>query len=176
MKASLVFKNGVVYTADAGRTIAEAVAVVDGKIAYVGDNAGVQAYVSAETEVVDLAGKMLLPSFFEGHAHYTKATSTVVGINLAGLDTEADYVAAMKQFLAERPGLQGLARARKRWMRFPRKFRLWCRQKHCILCGATPKPLSWRELRRTRQTRKTVGLSAILTAAPTVVFGKLPKI
>ena len=108
MKASLVFKNGVVYTADAGRTIAEAVAVVDGKIAYVGDNAGVQAYVSAETEVVDLAGKMLLPSFFEGHAHYTKATSTVVGINLAGLDTEADYVAAMKQFLAERPGLQAL--------------------------------------------------------------------
>ena len=108
MKASLVFKNGVVYTADAGRTIAEAVAVVDGKIAYVGDNAGVQAYVSAETEVVDLADKMLLPSFFEGHAHYTKATSTVVGINLAGLDTEADYVAAMKQFLAERPGLQAL--------------------------------------------------------------------
>ena len=65
MKASLVFKNGVVYTADAGRTIAEAVAVVDGKIAYVGDNAGVQAYVSAETEVVDLAGKMLLPSFLK---------------------------------------------------------------------------------------------------------------
>lgn len=108
MKANLVFKNGVVYTADASRTVAEAVAVVDGKIAYVGDNGGAEAYIGAETEVVDLAGKMLLPSFFEGHAHYTKATSTVVGINLAGWDTEADYVAAMKQFLAERPGLQAL--------------------------------------------------------------------
>lgn len=108
MKANLVFKNGVIYTADAKRTVAEAVAVVDGKIAYVGDNAGAQSYIGAGTEVVDLAGKMLLPSFFEGHAHYTKATSTVVGINLAGMDTEADYVAAMKKFLQDKPGLHAL--------------------------------------------------------------------
>ena len=31
MKANIVFKNGVVYTADKARTIAEAVAVVDGR-------------------------------------------------------------------------------------------------------------------------------------------------
>ena len=103
MKANIVFKNGVVYTADKARTIAEAVAVVDGKIAYVGNNAGVEAYVGPETEVVDLGGKMLMPSFFEGHAHYTSATSTVVGIDLAGMDKEEEYVAAMKKFIAEHP-------------------------------------------------------------------------
>ena len=108
MKANIVFKNGVVYTADKARTIAEAVAVVDGKIAYVGNNAGVEAYVGPETEVVDLGGKMLMPSFFEGHAHYTSATSTVVGIDLAGMDKEEEYVAAMKKFIAEHPGLTAL--------------------------------------------------------------------
>ena len=108
MNASIVFKNGVVYTADKDRTIAEAVAVVDGKIAYVGDNAGVEAYVGPKTEIVNLGGKMLMPSFFEGHAHYTSATSTVVGIDLAGMDKEEDYVAAMKKFVAEHPGLTAL--------------------------------------------------------------------
>ena len=108
MKANIVFKNGVVYTADKARTIAEAVAVVDGKIAYVGNNAGVEAYVGPETEVVDLGGKMLMPSFFEGHAHYTSAPSTVVGIDLAGMDKEEEYVAAMKKFIAEHPGLTAL--------------------------------------------------------------------
>lgn len=105
MKANIVFKNGVVYTADAGRTVAEAVAVEGERIAYVGDNAGAEAFIGPETEVVDLQGKMLMPSFFEGHAHYTMATSTVVGINLAGMDTEEAYVAAMKKYVEAHPGL-----------------------------------------------------------------------
>ena len=41
MKADLVLKNGVIYKADSARTIAEALAVADGKIIYVGDNNGV---------------------------------------------------------------------------------------------------------------------------------------
>ena len=49
-----------------------------------------------------------MPSFFEGHAHYTSATSTVVGIDLAGMDKEEEYVAAMKKFIAEHPGLTAL--------------------------------------------------------------------
>ena len=90
MKADLVLKNGVIYKADSARTIAEALAVADGKIIYVGDNNGVNEYITETTEIVDLQGKLVLPSFFEGHTHYTKATATVVGINLAGMNTEAE--------------------------------------------------------------------------------------
>ncbi|MBC8584103.1 amidohydrolase [Youxingia wuxianensis] len=108
MKAELVFKNGCVYTADKNRTMAQAVAIAGGKIVYVGDNAGVEAFIGPDTQVTDLAGKMLMPSFFEGHVHYTKATSTVVGINLAGMDTEEQYVNAMKKFLADNPNITAL--------------------------------------------------------------------
>ena len=38
MKADLVLKNGVIYKADSCKNIAEALAVADGKIIYVGDN------------------------------------------------------------------------------------------------------------------------------------------
>ena len=106
MQANIVFKNGCIYTADKDRTIAEAAAIADGKIAYVGDAAGVEEYIGPDTEVVDLEGGMLMPSFFEGHAHYTMATSNVAGVDLAGMDTEEDYVAAMKKYLAEHPGIE----------------------------------------------------------------------
>lgn len=106
MKADLVLKNGVIYKADSARTIAEALAVADGKIIYVGDNNGVNEYITETTEIVDLQGKLVLPSFFEGHTHYTKATATVVGINLAGMNTEAEYVESCRNFIAARPGIK----------------------------------------------------------------------
>lgn len=152
MKADLVLKNGVIYKADSARTIAEALAVADGKIIYVGDNNGVNEYITETTEIVDLQGKLVLPSFFEGHTHYTKATATVVGINLAGMNTEAEYVEACRNFIAARPGIKllrgkdiwkhvfrGKDRTKKLLIKLQLKFLLLCRLKLCILYGLTLK-------------------------------------
>ena len=67
--ADTVFTHGYVYTVNPGQRTAHAVAVRDGKIQYVGSNRGVRAFVGKKTEVVDLKGKMLMPSFADGHAH-----------------------------------------------------------------------------------------------------------
>jgi predicted amidohydrolase YtcJ len=48
---------------------AQAVAVTDGLISYVGDDAGAQAHVGPDTEVVDLQNKMLMPGLGDGHLH-----------------------------------------------------------------------------------------------------------
>lgn len=106
MKAEKVFRNANVYTADKNRTMAEAIAVDAGKFVYVGNNEGVEEFIGPNTEVVDLGGKLVMPSFFESHVHYTKATSTIVGINLAGYNTEDEYVEACKKFIDDRPGIK----------------------------------------------------------------------
>lgn len=67
--ADFVFRNGGVYTVDAALTRAEAVAVDSGRIVYVGDNGGVERHVGRGTEVIDLAGKMLLPGLQDSHTH-----------------------------------------------------------------------------------------------------------
>ncbi len=103
MKVNKLFINGCIYTADKNHTMAQAVAVNGGKIIFVGSNEEAMASYGDAAEVIDLNGKMVLPSFFEGHAHYTKATSTVVGINLAGMNTEEEYVEACKKYLEENP-------------------------------------------------------------------------
>jgi predicted amidohydrolase YtcJ len=67
--ADRVFLNGVVYTADAQQQVASALALRAGKIIYVGDDAGVQAYIGGDTVVADIAGKMLLPGLHDMHIH-----------------------------------------------------------------------------------------------------------
>ena len=67
--ADLVFRNGDVYTVDAARTWARAVAVAGNRIVYVGSDAEVEAFVAPDTRVVDLDGRMLMPGFQDSHVH-----------------------------------------------------------------------------------------------------------
>src|SRR5262245_29934201 len=61
--ADIVFRGGVVYTVDAARSVAEAAAVRGGKVVAVGSAQDVGALIGPKTEVVELAGGMLLPGF-----------------------------------------------------------------------------------------------------------------
>ena len=67
--ADIVFRGGGVYTVDATRSWAEAVAVRAGRIVYVGTDAGLARWIGPETRSIDLAGKMLLPGFHDAHVH-----------------------------------------------------------------------------------------------------------
>jgi hypothetical protein len=61
--------NAKVFTSDASNPWAEAVAVSDGRITYVGDDSGVLAYIGSNTHVVDAHGNMLTPGFIDNHCH-----------------------------------------------------------------------------------------------------------
>lgn len=71
--ADRVFTNAKVYSInlDGEVTHAEAVAVVDGKILFVGDDAEIRKYIGKNTEVTDCQGNTLMPAFNDGHMHFT---------------------------------------------------------------------------------------------------------
>ncbi|WP_320668879.1 amidohydrolase [Patulibacter defluvii] len=48
---------------------AQAVAVTDGTISYVGEDVGARAQIGPDTKVVDLRNKLLMPSLGDGHLH-----------------------------------------------------------------------------------------------------------
>lgn len=64
--ADLVFVNGKVITVDASERIAKAVAVLGNRIVAV-DN--VRPWIGANTKVIDLKGRALLPGFIDSHSH-----------------------------------------------------------------------------------------------------------
>lgn len=67
--ADLVVKNADVFTCDVDKPRAQAVAVEDERITYVGDNKGITSYVGPETKVIDAKGRMLTPGFVDNHSH-----------------------------------------------------------------------------------------------------------
>jgi predicted amidohydrolase YtcJ len=67
--ADMVMRNGYVYTVDGKESVQQAVAVKDGKIVYVGSDEGVAGYIGQQTQLIDLAGRMLMPGFIDAHMH-----------------------------------------------------------------------------------------------------------
>ena len=68
MKADQIIKNAKIFTSDQDNPQAAALAVKDGKFVYVGDEAGLAAYVG---EVIDLGGKFIMPGIIDSHIHVT---------------------------------------------------------------------------------------------------------
>ena len=67
--ADLIVHHAKVVTVDAKFSIAEAVAVQDGKIVAVGTNADVLKHKGPKTRVIDAGGKMVLPGLIDSHTH-----------------------------------------------------------------------------------------------------------
>ena len=103
MTADFVFQNGKVYTMDPANPWAQAVAVTGKTIAYVGDNTGVQEWISGDTHVIDLAGKMLMPGFVEAHNHLATAGATKLGLELTGARSTADILDRLRKYIGEHP-------------------------------------------------------------------------
>jgi predicted amidohydrolase YtcJ len=68
--ADMVLRNGVVVTVDDGIGNVQGIAVAGHKIIAVGNNEEIGAYINADTQVIDLAGRMAMPGFIEGHGHF----------------------------------------------------------------------------------------------------------
>lgn len=67
--ADMVLRNGYVYTVDGKNSVQQAIAVTGGKIVYVGSDEGVTSYIGQQTQLIDLAGRMLMPGFIDAHMH-----------------------------------------------------------------------------------------------------------
>ncbi|MDX1627367.1 MAG: amidohydrolase [Fulvivirga sp.] len=68
--ADLVIRGGTIYTVNDAAPNAEAVAVMDNKIAFVGTAQEAEKWIGESTQVVELEGKVLTPGFIEGHGHF----------------------------------------------------------------------------------------------------------
>jgi predicted amidohydrolase YtcJ len=101
--ATMVFSNAKVYTVNEEQPWAEAVAIKNNEIVYVGDSAGAAAYVGADTEAFDLEGKMIVPGFFAAHEHLIAAGWTSLGVPLSTYQSMEEYLAAIKEYADNNP-------------------------------------------------------------------------
>ena len=103
--ADLVFTNGRVYTLDTDRPWAEAVAVSDGRISFVGSSAGAEQYIGSDTTVVDLNRRMMLPAFQDSHIHPIYAGMEASACDLNGQNGIAGYRSVISEYAAANPNV-----------------------------------------------------------------------
>ena len=96
--ADLAFVNGAVYTVDAVRSWAQAVAVKDGRIVAVGTDDDVRMSVGPRTEVVDLANRMLVPGFQDAHVHPVGGGLDMLQCDLHDFATAHEYLEAIARY------------------------------------------------------------------------------
>lgn len=82
---------------------ATAVAVRGGRIVYVGSDSGALALRGDRSQVIDLAGRVLLPGFVDAHTHVAELGQSLDRVNLTGLATEEAAVARIVERAASTP-------------------------------------------------------------------------
>ena len=106
--AQQLFINGNVLTMDANNRIVEALAVRADRIEAVGSTGEIMALAEEGAEVVDLAGRTLLPGFIDAHGHFPGSGQKVIAADLGSppvgtVTTMAELLAALRQRAEQTP-------------------------------------------------------------------------
>lgn len=102
-RATLVLRGGPLRSLDPQCDGASAVALVDGRIAWVGDAADAAPWIGPATEVVELAGRAVLPGFADAHLHLSGLADLLVEVDLVGTRSFAEVVQRVAARAAELP-------------------------------------------------------------------------
>ena len=103
-QADLAFVGGAVYTVDAVHPWAEAVAVRDGRIEAVGTDRDVREACGPATQIVDLAGRMLLPAFQDAHVHASAGgLDRATRVDLSESHSLEDYARIVRAYAERAP-------------------------------------------------------------------------
>jgi predicted amidohydrolase YtcJ len=95
--ADLVITDAKIYTADAKRSMAEALAVRAGKIVFVGSKSDVARWIGPQTTVDREVGRLVLPGLFDSHIH----PSGIVDLDVCDLKSAAKSLQDMTAFVAD---------------------------------------------------------------------------
>jgi predicted amidohydrolase YtcJ len=101
--ADLVITNARIYTVDATRPVAEAMAVRDGRVAFVGSERGALALRGTGTRVVDLDGNTVIPGITDAHAHLLNLGTSLRTVDLVGTSSYEEIIARVAAKARELP-------------------------------------------------------------------------
>lgn len=99
--ADMVLVNGAIYTMDASRSWASALAIKNGRIAYVGNDRTAVSYAGPLTNVVNLEKRMVLPGLIDSHIHAIDGELEEAGCYLANYESVDSIKKAIKDYASE---------------------------------------------------------------------------
>jgi hypothetical protein len=93
----LLLTNGNIYTVNDRKPRAEAIAVKNGRVLFVGSNEDAKKFHAAQ--IVDLHGGTVVPGLTDSHCHIFGIGEREMGLNLEGTNSLEDFLARVKERL-----------------------------------------------------------------------------
>ena len=113
-RADVIVYNGKVITVDKDFTIAQALAVRDGRIVEVGTNEDILKLKDVGTKMIDLDGTVVVPGLIEGHAHPIAASQSELGDSIPVVESIVELLGWIR--------LQATLKADNEWIIHPKFF------------------------------------------------------
>lgn len=102
--ADLIIKNASVYTVNNNQQWAQAIAIKDGVFIYVGNDAGADDFIGANSQIIDLQNKMIMPGIHDVHTHPLEAGSIALTCILNTQATLTNWVNRVSSCNNQTPG------------------------------------------------------------------------
>jgi predicted amidohydrolase YtcJ len=103
MTADFVLRGGDMFTAEVARRRASSVAIGGGRILAVGDDADMGPLTGASTQVIELAGRTVVPGFQDAHVHPGGGGLERLACDLSGVHSRAAYREVIGRYAREHP-------------------------------------------------------------------------
>lgn len=115
----ILFVNGSVFTSGLSGSRPGGVAVSGGRIVAIGPDDELSGLRGPRTEIVDLAGGLLLPGFQDAHVHPVMAGVTMLQCDVHGAESADETVATIADYAAANPDLPWIVGAGWSMEHFP---------------------------------------------------------
>ncbi|MCU7525791.1 MAG: amidohydrolase [Ignavibacteria bacterium] len=98
------FINGKVYTVNEKQPYAEAVITRNNRIFFAGSTEEAKHFITPETEVIDLKGKLMLPGFIDNHVHFISGGFYKLGVDLRHAKSTDEFKTMLKDYVSTNGG------------------------------------------------------------------------
>ncbi len=101
-----LFVNGDILTME-DNLYADAVFIKNGTIKAVGNQSVLKHFADKNTEIIDLGGKTLIPSFIDTHSHLSAYAQSLIAADLSKCKSYFDIVTTIKDYVQKHPPEEG---------------------------------------------------------------------
>jgi len=94
--ADRIYIHAKIWTGNPSNEYAEAIAIRDSTILFVGSD--YKPFQGAKTEIIDLDGKMMVPGFIDNHTHFLSGGMQLASVDLRNAKSKNEFINILKRY------------------------------------------------------------------------------